>query len=584
MKLRYIFGAVLSALLLVGCSDDKDTPSFGNVSQDDTFIILPTRGGDATIKLKAEADWYFENIYELKVTIDGEKVTKYFPLPVVLSADKTDGVFSWLTVDKLQGSAGHTTLTFHAEATEAGREADVCLNIGGKKQYIRIRQGSMEAVPSTCADIIAGPDGKSYRVTAKVKSIANTTYGNMWIEDETGEVYIYGTLDKDGAEKNFSSWGIEVGDIVTVEGPKTTYGTTVELVNVTVLNITKSLLKLLSPDASVSKAGGELEIKVAFKGNGTSFEVAPDAQSWLLYKSQTFQPGIKTIFEANPSDTAVYRFEVAANTGAAREGVIAFSSSSYDQSSGKVNTSLLNYTVKQEGSSQGGDAKPGVDGSTIVSIADFNAAAESTEVWYQLTGKVTNLKDNDQYGNFDLVDESGSVYVYGLLSAKGGEKKKFQELVAAQGIKEGSIITIVGTRGSYNGKIEVMNAYFVSIDNSGTPSGGGGTQTGADGSIVLSVAAFNAAAESTDVWYQLTGKVTNLKANDQYGNFDLVDSTGSVYVYGLLSAKGGEKKKFQELVAAQGIKEGSTITIVGTRGSYNGKIEVMNAYFVSIEN
>ena len=48
--------------------------------------------------------------------------------------------------------------------------------------------------------------------------------------------------------------------------------------------------------------------------------------------------------------------------------------------------------------------------------------------------------------------------------------------------------------------------------------------------------------------------------------------------------KGGEKKKFQELATSKGIKNGSTITIIGTRGSYNGKIEVMNAYFVSVCN
>ena len=214
-------------------------------------------------------------------------------------------------------------------------------------------------------------------------------------------------------------------------------------------------------------------------------------------------------------------------------------------------------------------------GIKTVSVADFNAASESNDVWYQLTGVVKNLKDGDQYGNFDLEDETGSVYVYGLLSEKGGEKKKFQELVAAKGIKEGSKITIIGTRGSYNGKIEVMNAYFVSIDNGDTPDTGIKTVT---------VAQFNAAEESNDVWYQLTGTVNNLKDNDQYGNFDLVDDTGSVYVYGVLSEKGGEKKKFQELATSKGIKNGSTITIIGTRGSYNGKIEVMNAYFVSVTN
>ena len=210
-----------------------------------------------------------------------------------------------------------------------------------------------------------------------------------------------------------------------------------------------------------------------------------------------------------------------------------------------------------------------------VSIADFNVAAESTDVWYQLTGTVKNLKDGDQYGNFDLEDETGSVYVYGVLSEKGGAKKLFQELVEKYGIKNGSKITIIGNRGSYNGKIEVMNAYFVSIE-------GGGDNTGNEVKVI-SIADFNAAAESTDVWYQLTGTVKNLKDGDQYGNFDLEDETGSVYVYGVLSEKGGAKKLFQDLVAKYGIKNGSKITIIGNRGSYKDKIEVMNAYFVKVE-
>ena len=61
------------------------------------------------------------------------------------------------------------------------------------------------------------------------------------------------------------------------------------------------------------------------------------------------------------------------------------------------------------------------------------------------------------------------------------------------------------------------------------------------------------------------------------------DSTGSVYVYGLLAEKGGEKKKFQDLVTAKGIKNGSKITIIGNRAEYKGTAQVGNAYFVSIE-
>jgi len=361
------------------------------------------------------------------------------------------------------------------------------------------------------------------------------------------------------------------------------------------------------------------------------------------------------------------------------------------------------------GKTAGGDT-PAEDVKTVT-IAQFKAAEVSNDVWYKLTGTVANLKDGDLYGNFDLVDATDSVYVYGLLSEKGGAKKKFQELVAAKGIKNGSKITIIGNRGEYNGKIEVMNAYFVSIEGGGDvvtgkgslndpynvteaiaagsgtgvyvkayivgnvtgqvlaegahfdttgdsktnlliansanetdvtncmpvqlPSGdvrtalnlvdnpdnykkeiilygniekyygvtglktvtyaildgneigtkpnNGGGETPTDEVITATVAEFNAAAVSTNVWYQLTGTISNLKDGDQYGNFDLEDATGSVYVYGLLSEKGGAKKQFQELVAAKGIANGKKITIIGNRGEYSGKIEVTNAYFVSIE-
>ena len=136
-----------------------------------------------------------------------------------------------------------------------------------------------------------------------------------------------------------------------------------------------------------------------------------------------------------------------------------------------------NYLVKYtKGSGGGGGETPSTDAKKVT-VAEFNAAEVNENVWYQLTGTVENLKDGDQYGNFDLKDETGSVYVYGLLSEKGGEKKKFQDLAAAKGIKNGSKITIIGTRGVHNDKIEVMNAYFVSIEGGGgSGEQGGGSQ------------------------------------------------------------------------------------------------------------
>ena len=139
---------------------------------------------------------------------------------------------------------GRLSITFSADATLDGRTAELQLVCGGKTQHINVIQGLSTVSDATCAEVIAGPDSKTYRVTGTVTSIANTTYGNWYLNDGTGEVYIYGTLDAKGQTKNFLSLGLEVGDVVTVEGPKTTYNGTVELVDVTVVSIKKSLIKV----------------------------------------------------------------------------------------------------------------------------------------------------------------------------------------------------------------------------------------------------------------------------------------------------------------------------------------------------
>ena len=245
---------------------------------------------------------------------------------------------------------------------------------------------------------------------------------------------------------------------------------------------------------------------------------------------------------------------------------------------GNTQIKSMTVTLGEGGTTPDPDPEPQPGEIKKVTVAEFNAAAESTDVWYQLSGTVKNLKDGDIYGNFDLEDETGSVYVYGLLSEKGGEKKLFQELAAEKGIKNGTKITICGNRGSYGDKIEVVNAYFVSVDGQGEEP-----EPQPDEVKDATIAEFNAAAESTDVWYKLKGEVKNLKDGDKYGNFDLEDATGSVYVYGLLSEKGGAKGEFQALAAEKGIKNGCKITIIGNRGSYKDKIEVTNAYFVSVD-
>ena len=219
-------------------------------------------------------------------------------------------------------------------------------------------------------------------------------------------------------------------------------------------------------------------------------------------------------------------------------------------------------------------------------IATLASGAESDKDIY-VKGKVSNIKEafTTQYGNASFYlsdngdDKEEQFYVFRTLYLGN---KKYTE---GDQIKAGDEIIVCGRVVNYMGNTPetAANKSYVYSLNGKTEGGGGGSETPSGEAKPISIADFNAAAESTDVWYQLTGTVKNLKEGDIYGNFDLEDATGSVYVYGLLSEKGGEKKKFQELVAAKGITEGCKLTIIGNRGSYGDKIEVLNAYFVSIE-
>jgi len=138
-----------------------------------------------------------------------------------------------------------------------------------------------QVTTATCAEVLAGTDGTVYRVTGKCVEIANTTYGNWYLEDATGKIYIYGTLDKEGnAGKNNSIdvWGIEVGDELTVEGERTTYKETIELKNVKVIDIKKAAAEAqvwdftkwsdatvaaLKADAAASKTEGWSDVEKA---------------------------------------------------------------------------------------------------------------------------------------------------------------------------------------------------------------------------------------------------------------------------------------------------------------------------------
>ena len=127
-----------------------------------------------------------------------------------------------------------------------------------------------------------------------------------------------------------------------------------------------------------------------------------------------------------------------ANEGEARTADVVFSAEGLS----------VTVTVEQQAAEDDGDG--------TITVAEF-LELKDTATEYQLTGKITNVA-NTTYGNFDLTDATGTVYVYGLLTPEGTAQKQW----AAAGLKLGDIITVKGKYNEYNGSPQIKNAVYVS--------------------------------------------------------------------------------------------------------------------------
>ena len=502
MKLKYFISFFALVALLAGCSDDDAMTLLDEIQVSSSYVSIDVAGGSNTITLNAKEAWTFDEA----------------ELP------------EWLTVSPMNGGAGETKVTFTAPATLDGRTTVLHVKCADKTQTINVIQGLAVVSEATCAEVNAGPESKTYRVTGTVKSIVNTTYGNWYIEDETGEVYIYGTLDAKGNTKNFLSWGMEVGDIVTVEGPKTVYNGTVELVDVTVINIQKSLVKVEGydpEDATIPVEGGNVAVNLSCKtNNGISVEIPEEAKSWL---------GIVSI--AGGAEPVV-TFHANANAGGDRSATVVFKTT---DDKGKEYTAQA--TIYQKGAI------------VAASVAEFLEAPVG-DTQYRITGVITSVA-NATYGNVYVRDWSGETYVYGI-----GAKGDFE----AAGLKVGDVVTLVGKRGEYKGTAQMTGAV---LEDSKTVT-------------PLTIDEFLDQEDNPNVYYMLTGTITEI-ANMTYGNLYLEDETNQVYVYGCYPGWGATGDNRKNWLETAGITVGDKLSVIGVKSTYNGTPQLANGIYFSHE-
>lgn len=503
MKLKNLFLALAAfAATAVSCVK-AELAQLDEIQVSQSYIALPVEGGSCDVTVTATGSWEITDIPK------------------------------WLTVAPASGVAGKTVVTFSAEATSATNESVLKLLCAGKTQLLTVLQmaDKVELPITSCAEVNAAEDGITFKIKGTITAIENTTYGNLYVTDETGSVYIYGTL-YEGATKQFSKYGVEVGDIVVVEGPRGNYKGSPQLVNATILEIEKSLIKVDSVDpetAELPLEGGILTITLTAKGDGVDVVIPEENKSWISVS------GMKV-----SGTSAVVSFNIAENAGGDRSSELSFKTTK----GGKTYTAVTSFSQK---------------GAIIeATAAEINAAVDG-DTQYRITGYVSKVA-NTKYGNLYIKDYSGEVFVYGTND------------FATSGIEEGDIITVVGPKTSYNGPQMKNVTLEKRIDVQD-----------------IDLAGFKALEDNKEAWYRISGTVAkstedNTKWDlETYGNFALTDGTTEVYVYGVVPGWGGTKGQFGTL----GVKEGDKLTIVCHKASYTKNDYTLHqagsAFYVSHE-
>ena len=564
MNFRKVLLALVAigALLVSSCKNNEEgaiIPVNIAVSQD--YLEIDSTAGTYSVQLFSNTPWKGEIVVSNPWMDEAEK----------FEADP------WITVtspDPLEGMASEDSLTVTFSVTENTAAAlaegdtlyqrEVIIYFRSDRQiYATLTVHQMGGVlkpnadtgpkPVTVEEFLAAEESNQwYRLSGKLTGLYNTEYGNFYLEDKTGEVLVYGlNLNATAGDKTFSQIGVGEGDNITIVARRGSYNGEPQANDAYYAPLKVTVAEFLAAeidDNQLYELTGIMEGPVNTEyGN---FDITDESGSVYVYGLTS------TIILGGSNDKSF-------STLGYEEGDTLTIVGTRGDYNGKPEVMGPAYAIRAKGGAPAPEPDPEPE-LTKATVAEVIAAEVSDDVWYELTGTITDVQ-NTEFGNIVIEDETGSILVYGLTKEWNGgtNDKSYSEI----GLREGDIVTLGGTRDEYNGEPQVGGtAFYISHVQGEAPE------------ILVSTIEDFLAAEESEQWYQLSGKITNLQ-DSPYGNFDLVDEEGnSVYVYGLKVASDAGNQTFGET----GLQEGDYVTLIGKRDSYNGEPQVGSAYYAAM--
>lgn len=131
---------------------------------------------------------------------------------------------SWLTFDP---ATGDKSTIVKVSVAEDGEDTEGVITLAAEGlESVSCKVTRTDIKDVTIAEFLEAPVGdKPYRIVAKIESIVNDQFGNLYAEDATGRVYVYGlTATKQAKnDKSFPTLGLRAGDIITIVGTRGQY-------------------------------------------------------------------------------------------------------------------------------------------------------------------------------------------------------------------------------------------------------------------------------------------------------------------------------------------------------------------------
>lgn len=484
MKYKSLFAlAAASLTMLAACQKPVDLGPEKVVIDSEATHEFPVEGGEYTIQLTATVDWSVQGYDE--------------------------DVKSWLSVEPASGkaSADPQTVTIKALANEgADRKADLVfygnimckapLTITQKGELVEDGTAEHPYSVATALRLIdengwTGNDNVSE--TVYVKGIVSTgidesdfdpeKFGNAtyWISDDgstDSELEVYRGYYL-GGDRFTSLDQLEVGDEVIIKGELTKFYDTYELTQGNEIYSLNGVTAGGSDNPGTPEGSGTVEdpfnVAGAFKyidenqyygtneNPNLSPEVYVEGTITSIEEVETDQFGNATYCISDGEGYAeleVFRgyylngdkFTSADQIKVGDEVVVAGQLTRFFETY-EFTTGSRIYSLNGQGGTGGedpGDPVTEPASATPVTIAEFLEKPVNNDDWYELTGEIISIVSNNAYGNFTIRDNTGSVYIYGMVQAWAGGKndQSFNKI----GLKVGDTVTLWSLRDEYNGQ------------------------------------------------------------------------------------------------------------------------------------